>query len=145
MGTVPVSLRLNGHPSDPFDQDVSSTCWVFRTPTYSVARNEPPATRIHMVKYYTLSVAGGCEILRPWADYTAAGPIPQAPPAPIPGRGKSHPRMLPGIAPRIRVPSVILRRRRSGGSADNFTLPLRAISCRAKLGGDRHRAGPRPC
>ncbi len=65
------SRRLNGHPSGPFDQDVSNTCSVSKTPTYSSARNEPPATRIHLVKYYTLSVASVCKISRPRAASAA--------------------------------------------------------------------------
>ncbi len=70
-GHTSVSLRLNGHPSGPFNQDVSNSCSVGRTPTYFIARNEPSATRMGMVKYYTLSITSVCEISRPSAASAA--------------------------------------------------------------------------
>jgi hypothetical protein len=50
MVTLPFSLRLNGHPSGPFNQDVSDSCSICIIPTYSVARSEPSSIRIRTVK-----------------------------------------------------------------------------------------------
>jgi hypothetical protein len=140
-----VSSRLNGHPSGPFDQDVSNSCSICKTPTYSVARNEPSVTYIRMVKYYTLSVGSVCEISRPRATSGATRPSPGAPPTPMSGRSRSWPRMLPHVTPTIHSPSAMLRWRLSSGSARDFRLAPWATSCRTKLGEDRHRAGPQPC
>jgi len=71
MGTISVSPRLNGHPSGRFDQDVSNSGSACKTQAYSGARHEPPATRIPVVKYYTLSVASVCKISRPRAASSA--------------------------------------------------------------------------
>ena len=71
MGTISVSPRLNGHPSGRFDQDASNSGSACKTQAYSGARHEPPATRIPVVKYYTLSVASVCKISRPRAASSA--------------------------------------------------------------------------
>ncbi len=95
MGTISVSPRLNGHPSGPFDQDVSNSGSVCKTPAYSAARNEPPATRIPMVKYYTLSVASVCKISRPRAASASPSRVVVLPPTKV----WTHEILLPPATP----------------------------------------------
>ena len=139
-----VSLRLNGHLSGPFEQDVSNSCSAGKTPTLATARNKPSATRMHVVKYYTLSIASVCKISRPRAASRATRRGPRAAPEPAPRQTISWLRESHGVTLRIHVsvsdaPAAALRWRHS-----QIHLAALATSCRAKPGGDRHRAGHRP-
>lgn len=53
MVTLPLSLRYNGHPSGPFNQDVSNSRSTCGAPTFSVATSEPCGACRCVLKYYT--------------------------------------------------------------------------------------------
>ena len=57
MVPLPILLRLNGHPSGPFNQDVSNSHSDCGARAFSPARNEPCSTRPRTLKYCTDSVS----------------------------------------------------------------------------------------